>query len=125
MTFISDGVSWLAEQFATHESVEVTYRRGGEIVVLDATLGGQLLRTTDGRGNTRMERADRDFIFNVADLILYGNPATPERGDRIEATIGNVTERYEVLPIGNEPAWRYSDAHKTRIRVHTKRVKEL
>lgn len=118
---LQTGLSWLADQAAAYASETVTYSRDGVgSVTLSAVLGSQLLRVSDGRGNTKVERADRDFIIVAADLVLGGQVTLPQRGDQIYLTLGGVIERFDVMPVGSEAAWRYSDAHKLRLRVHTK-----
>lgn len=112
----------LADRLLDQASVTVTYRRGASSVSLAAVLGHQLLRVSDGRGNTKVERTDRDFIIRAADLVIGGSVVEPRRGDRIDLTTGSTTERFDVMAPGDEPPWRYADPHKQLIRVHTKHV---
>ncbi len=37
-------------------------------------------------------------------------------------TDGDTTFVYELMSIGNEPPWRYSDPFRIKLRIHTKRV---
>jgi hypothetical protein len=109
-------MSWLKRQLRDHASVLVTYRRGNTSVAVRATLGTSLLRVQDGHGQTKVERVDRDFIIAKEDLILNGQPTEPEDGDKID--LGSVC--YEVMPIGGDPAWRYTDPYENQYRIHTK-----
>ena len=45
-----------------------------------------------------------------------------ERGDRIEETESGKKFTYEVMPLGTEPHWRYSDPHRKTLRIHTKHI---
>lgn len=120
---LRDGMSWLADGLHDQAAQTVTYRRGADTASPKATFGSQLLRTTDGRGNTKIERTERDFIIRAADLVLGGAVTTPRRGDWIDVTFGDVVERFEVMsPTKGEAPWRYSDPYQQMLRVHTKFV---
>ena len=114
----------LSTRLVEEASTAVTYRRGSSSLSnLAATMGTQVLRVLDSNGNTRTVRTERDFTFEAADLILDGRTTTPEDGDLIDVDLGgSETERYEVMPVGTDASWRYSDSHNIRIRVHTKRI---
>lgn len=109
--------AWLEDQRHTFRTREVTYRRGGDAVTLRATVGRTQFTREDPHGVV-METEVRDYLFRSEDLVLSGNPTSPERGDQIEDQ-GAV---YEVLPLGSEPPWRYSDPYRNTIRVHTKQI---
>jgi len=119
---LDSAASWLAGQLRANAARSVTYRRGGDSVVLSATLGGRLLSVLDAQGNVKVERTDCDFVFAAADLVLAGVPTTPQRGDLIDVLYGAVTRRFEVTAPGREPVWRYADAHEYLVRVHAKYV---
>lgn len=116
------GARRLAERLDSSGSTAITYRRGSASVALQATLGRQLLSVIDREGNTKMMRADRDFVFAATDLILAGIVTTPKAGDLVDLETAAGVERYEVSPVGSEAPWRYSDPHEVLIRVHTKHV---
>lgn len=113
---IGTGMAWLNSTLKASASVAVTYRRDADSVELQATLGSQLLRSTDGRGSSKVERTDRDFLFAAADLVLGGETVLPASGDLVDYD----GDRFEVMPYGSDPHWRYCDSSKNRIRVHTK-----
>jgi len=118
---LQSGAAWLASQMHSHAAHEITYKRGAEQLPLVATIGKTLFETTNEHGI--VERIEsRDFMVRAGDLILGGNVVTPLRGDHIRETAGNQTCTYEVLAPGREPAWRYSDAYRTLLRIHTKLV---
>jgi surface antigen len=116
MDMLGTGMSWLNRQLKANVATTITYRRGAYSVEIQATLGSSLLRVQDGQGQTKVERVDRDFLFDAADLVLNGAQVPPDDGDRIELD----GKSYEVMPIGSDPSWRYADAHSTRVRVHSK-----
>jgi hypothetical protein len=116
------GSDWLADQLKEHASRLVVYRRGGDEVAVQATVGRTLLKLDDGYGGVRMEWTDRDFLIHAADLVLNGVAVLPERGDVIRETQGGRTFVYEVMAPGKEPAWRWSDEFYKVLRIHTKQV---
>ncbi len=118
---LAEGLSHLTDVLSEHASTNVTYKRGSYSVTLPALMGQQLLKTFDGQGNAKMERADADFDIKASLLIINGSLTTPARGDYITKTFGTVTKRFDVMPMGsNEPAWRYLDPNQTMLRVHCK-----
>lgn len=114
--FLGDGMAWLNGQLKEQCSVTVTYRRGDQAVELQATRGQSMLRVSDGRGASKIERTDRDFMFDAADLVLDGEQVEPADGDTVD--LGN--DRFELMAANGEPSWRYSNSSKSRIRVRTK-----
>ena len=116
------GQQWLADQLKAFASRSVVYRRGAESVVVQATVGRTLLKLADGYGGERHEWTDRDYLIPSADLVINQTPITPERGDRIEETVGNTKYVYEVMAYGGEPPWRYSDPFGNLLRIHVKLV---
>lgn len=121
MSFLTEGNTFVAEQLAEHASETVTYRRGGS--------GGQTVSLAATRGTsefTRQRAEDLvaqprilDFLFNAEDLVLAASQTEPRAGDEIITSAGT----FELAsPGGDEPAWRWSDPDKIRIRVHTREV---
>src|SRR5262245_38314125 len=119
---LQTGSDWLADQLKTHASRQVVYRRGPQQVAVQATIGRTLLKLDDGYGGVRMEWTDRDFLIHAADLVLSGAPVLPERAYLIRETVGAATVIYEVMAPGREPAWRWSDAYRKLLRIHTKQI---
>lgn len=89
---------------------EVTYRHGTSAKTVKAIVGRTVFRSTNDCGHW-VKTQTRDFIIRPEDLGL-----TPEKGDVIEFDGGE----YEVLAPNGEPVWRWSDPHRTAMRVHTK-----
>jgi hypothetical protein len=99
----------------------VTYRRGAEAIVVKATVGRTLFEQDDGVGVVvRMQV--RDYLIDAADLVLEGEKSLPAKGDRIEEIDAGQRHTYEVLPLGGEPHWRYSDPYRRTLRIHTKHI---
>jgi len=113
------GSNWLEDQRVAHASRPVIYHRGESNVEVPASIGRTVFEIDDGLGI--LERTEsRDFLVPAASLVLNDTQALPERGDRIRETIGSVTFTYEVMAPGKEPPWRYSDAYRRTLRIHTK-----
>src|SRR3990172_1965362 len=116
---LARGQAWLAAQQKTHASRSVVYRRGGRSVTLDATIGKTIREYTDGYGATIVDEA-RDYLVHATDLVLGGERVLPLAGDTIDEIGGSETHVYEVTALGPEPAYRYSDPGRVRLRIHTK-----
>ena len=118
---LETGSNWLQSQCKTHATRAVTYRRGVDSVLVQATVGRTVFEQDDGSG-VIVRTEVRDYLIDTADLVLAGQPALPERGDRVEEIDAGKKFTYEVMPLGTEPHWRYSDPYRTTLRVHTKHI---
>jgi len=118
---LETGSNWLQSQRKKHATRQVTYRRGVDSVSVQATVGRTVFEQDDGSG-VIVRTEIRDYLIDTVDLVLAGQPALPERGDRIEETVGGKKFTYEVMPLGTEPHWRYSDPYRKTLRVHTKHI---
>jgi hypothetical protein len=113
--------AWLETMRRSHNSASVTYSRDGESVTLPATIGRTVFRIErDFGAHERVE--SRDFLLAAEELVLGGAAALPSQGDRIREERGGVTWEYEVMAPGQEPCWRFSDAYRRTLRIHTKLV---
>ena len=113
--------AWLQNQLKRHASRMVIYERGVDTVDVQATIGRTVFQIDNGYGV--LERTEtRDYLITAADLVLVGSTTVPQRGDRIRETQGGTTYVYEVMAPGKEPAWRYSDAYRRTLRIHTKQI---
>ena len=115
------GSNWLQQQRKKHATRDVTYLRGTETVSVRATVGRTLFEQDDGAG-VIVRTEVRDYLIDSVDLVLGGNQVLPEKGDRIEEAEGVSLYVYEVMSIGTEPHWRYSDPYRTTLRIHTKHI---
>ena len=104
-----------------HVSREVIYRRGDVETTVTATIEKIMADQDTGDGLVlRMEI--RDYLIDSGDLKLNGQLTLPERGDLIIENDDGTDFTYEVLPIGNQRAWRYSDTFRLKLRIHTKLI---
>tara|TARA_R110000824_G_scaffold132257_1_gene294631 strand:- start:4836 stop:5219 length:384 start_codon:yes stop_codon:yes gene_type:complete len=95
----------------------VIYSRGGTNKTLTAAPGSTERERADFDGLTTIDRR-ADWLILASDLTDAGL-GVPQSGDLITATADAETDAWEVLPIGAEPCYRYRDAERTEIRVHT------
>jgi len=101
---------------------EITYTRNASAVTLTASVGRTVF-ASQLDGKARVEFGEIDLIIDSADLVLDGIQTTPERGDRVSITLDGTAMTLELMvPQTREPAWRYSDPERKRIRLHLKRV---
>lgn len=113
MNLMKTGTEWLIDQLRQHASECVIYRFiDGATVTATAILGATSYEVSDEFG-TLIGAKMIDFLIPASDLTK-----NPSVGDRI--TINN--DVYEVLELGNEGCWRWSDPFKTIRRIHTKAV---
>ena len=120
---LKTGVEWLTSQLKNNVGQSVTYRRGAYSVVVSATLGESSHDIVTPAGIV-VEVHSRDFLIDVADLVLNGVQATPERGDTIEHVDSQgLTVTHELMSLSNQPAWKYSDPYRLKYRIHTERIK--
>ena len=118
---LQTGSDWLEDQRVKHMTRSVLYQRGTSSVEVSATVGRTVFEVDNGYGV--LERTEsRDYLILTGDLLLDGEQALPERGDRIRETQGTQTFVYEVMAPGKEPHWRYSDPYRKTLRIHTKQV---
>lgn len=115
------GQQWLADKLSEFASREVIYQRDVTQFPVTATIGKTEAEQDSGDGLIlRVEI--RDFLIDTQSLAIDGAPILPERGDRILETEAGQTFTYEVLPIGSQRAWRYSDPFRLKVRIHTRLI---
>ena len=112
---LRDGATWLTKQLLDNASDPITYSRGAVSLTMCATIGNTAFDSEQADGSMiRFE--SRDYIFEAAKLVpLLG---LPQDGDLIHD--GDHT--YELLALNGAQPFRYSDRHRTLLRVHTKQV---
>lgn len=115
---LQQGSTWLSGQRHAHLSREVQYHRGAESVTLRATVGRTVFEEADEVGVVKQREA-RDYIVRAQDLVLGGDQTLPLRGDQVVEADGRT---FEVMSMGAEPPWRYSDPDRLDLRIHTKMV---
>lgn len=115
------GQSWLADKLKTHASQSVTYRRDNIEVKVAATIGRSMYEQDDGEGVIVRSQV-RDYLIDTADLLSSEIGSLPKRGDEIHEVDGNLIHIYEVMALGGDPPWRYSDPFRLKLRIHTKQI---
>lgn len=110
MDLLRKASDWLEAQRTTHCTTPVQYRRAGNTRSVPATFGRTAAEVADESGLV-VRSFTFDFLILAEDLGFE-----PRAGDVIVA----LDRRYEVLNLGSEGCWRYSDAYRTTYRIHTK-----
>jgi hypothetical protein len=64
----------------------------------------------------------RDYLIETDLLEIDGEHSLPRSGDRIREPEGDKTFVYEVMALGDQPPWRYSDVFRLWFRIHTKLI---
>jgi hypothetical protein len=64
----------------------------------------------------------RDFLIDTQSLLLSIIGTLPRRGDKIVEIDGDQTFVFEVMALGGEPPWRYSDPFRLKLRIHTRQI---
>lgn len=114
---IDRGAKWLAKKRAASLVRDVVYKvSGGATLTVQATIGRSEFEVVTASG--LVERIEsRDFI--VASGVLGGDP---KRGDRVVESDGVTEWTYEALSMPGQSHWRWADASRTAVRIHTKLV---
>jgi len=116
---LQKGSEFLESQRHQHMTRPVVYLRGGDSVELDATVGRTVFEQQDQFGVIHRTET-RDYLIRAQDLVLGGAQTEPKVGDRIREPAGTAALLYEVMSIGNEPPFRFSDPERATLRIHTK-----
>lgn len=122
--FLKTGAQWLARTQRKHCASDVTYQRNDSAIAVRATRGRSEWEVTDEIGVlTRAE--SRDFLIDVADLVIDGEPAEPAVGDRVLDSVvpDDDSGVYEVAaPASGLPPWKWADEHRITYRIHAKYI---
>lgn len=120
MPLLSRASSWLDSTLAVAAGVSVLIRRGGAVSdSVTAVVGTTEFDETNNDGILE-RRQSRDYLIAVADYVIGDVTCEPQPGDQIEEG----GRYHRVLPLGDEPCARYSDAERLMWRIHTKLVAE-
>jgi hypothetical protein len=118
---LREGQQWLSEKLTQHASRQVIYRRGQLGVELAATIGRSDYEQDDGEGIVTRSQV-RDYLINTQDLLDSIIGSLPRRGDQIVELENNQSFTFEVMALGGDAPWRYSDPFRIKIRIHTRQV---
>ncbi len=121
LNIMERGQAWLASQLTEHASKKVVYCRDAIEVELSATIGKSEYDQDDGEGIVTRSQV-RDFLINTHELMESAIGSLPRRGDTIVEVVGYTVFEFEVMSLGNDPPWRYSDPFRFKLRIHTKQV---
>lgn len=103
----------------------VRYYRGSDWVEMeDVTVASTNVGYETGEG-VRMNSKVRDYLIVPESLIINSIKVEPAEGDQIVDTNDGSTQTYEVMSLGGDMAWRYTDRYHTMLRVHTRDVIEV
>lgn len=119
---LSRGAAWLEKMRLRHMVVQVIYEREGSRAKVMATMGKAVSENDSSVENIRIDSACRDFLINAAELKIRRKAILPRRGDLIRETRGNQVFVHEVMPLGTEAPYRWSDVNKTVLRIHTREI---
>lgn len=109
---LRQGAEWLEQQRTQHMASPVEYRRPPDVFVVNATYGRTQCEVADESGLTISSHV-WDFLILAGALGLE-----PEPGDVIAAN----GRQYEVMNLGGEGCWRWSDPYRQTCRIHTKDI---
>jgi hypothetical protein len=118
---LAQASAWLEQKRTQHAAGTACYVRGSRSLNLAATIGKTTFEVDDGYG-VLVRHESRDFLVLAADLAVDGQSFLPQRGDQIRETQSGQVFVYEVTAPGKEPCWRYSDAYRKTLRIHTKQI---
>jgi len=118
---LEKAMAWLEGKRHELRTGEITYVRGGESVLLRATVGKTVFQTQNAHGILETTES-RDFLVRTRDLVLGGSQTFPHRGDRIREERDGTVYVYEVMAPGREPHYRFSDPYRYTLRIHTKQI---
>lgn len=122
MSIFATAADWLARQRNAHAAMPAVYRRGDAWCPLRAAPGRTRYEQATAEGAT-IEASRDDWILQAADLVLGGQLAEPERGDRLEVNWPDGrTRTYEVLPLADGQRCFALDPHRVTFRVHAREV---
>src|ERR1044072_7132797 len=116
MDLLAAGAAYLAQTRKAFAASLVTYARGDASAEIKATKGRSEFDVSDSQGFMRRVETT-DFIVNTADLVVSEALTLPRAGDSITDADGAA---YEVRAPGpGADHWRYTDAHRLELRIHT------
>ena len=109
---LQQGSQWLEQQRTAHCSSPVEYRRPPDAKSVHATYGRTVFEVADESGLTIGSHV-WDFLILADALELE-----PEPSDVIVAD----GRRFEVMNLGGDGCWRWSDPYRHTYRIHTKDI---
>ena len=114
MDMLADGLAWYAGQIKSYATQSVQYFRGTNFAVLKASVGQSQFQTQNTSGIIESWET-RDYTCLTSDLPF----GEPRRGDYIVETRNGISTQYEVSSPSGLPLFRYGDAFRNTVRIHT------
>ncbi len=108
----------------TKNGISITYERDADSVTLIAMQGESSHQTFNPHG-IFVNIHSHDFLCPTEDLVLSGNPVTPQRGDRITVidAVDGTTRIYEVYPPADSmDTHTPEDDYHRIVRVYTRMI---
>lgn len=114
---LAAGAAWLTSQLNAAAGTTVTYRRGSDEAEITATIGRSDFEAQDQSG-VMVNWEARDYLVPT-DQLPFGEPV---RGDVIVEGSGILAIEYEVVAPRGVPVFRYGDAFRSIVRIHTEQT---
>lgn len=114
MSVFDNATSKLMTTLRRYAGASATYRRGASTVSVTVVPGRTDADLVDDDGIATRMTAD-DWIVSAASITSLNEPKTKDR-----IVVGGTT--YEVISLGQEGCWRFTDQTRTEYRIHTRRV---
>lgn len=119
------GAKFLNDQMHAKASVSVGYLRAGfDQIDIQARIGRTESDSINNNGLV-VQHKSRDFIVQVADLVIDGVLAIPLRNDLVIEDDGlGFNLIYEVVSQNDDAVYSFSDAFRNAFRIHTKLLRK-
>ena len=118
MSYLADALTWLPTDLDNTAGETVTYYRGEMAISCRATIGSTTFDQMETTGEIRSQMKAVDFMIAPTSLTFNGRASTPQKGDQVKRTTGEV---YDVMTASGVAPWEWSDSRKSLYRIHTVR----
>lgn len=116
------GASWLSEKLKDHASETIVFERGSLSVSWDASIRSTTIQVENEPGYF-VDFEASVFEGKASELILNGQVATPQLGDKLRVPSGLETLIYEVFCPSSQLQPYTLDPYRNRISITTKLVR--
>jgi hypothetical protein len=122
---LAAGRTWLNARMKASGSTSIVYTNEDAQVVygIAATAGESTYRTTNQSG-VEIQIKTFDWIIDANDLNFGAGRVDPEHHDIIAVSLNGRVCQFRVVPLGDDPCFRWADASGVRIRIHTTLIGE-
>lgn len=120
MGLLKRASEWMHDTLDGDDAETVSLTRGGSTTTgVAARVGSTPFEVDEGDGMA-ISVESIDWLLAASAYRIGGSATLPAPGDLIRRTLDAVVYVYEVLPIGGETCYRFSDRRRSRLRVHSK-----